>query len=310
MADLTPAVSVVVPTHNRGALLEQTLAPLLADRAATEVVVAVDGSTDDTVTLLERIARQDPRVRPLALRHGGAAHARRLGVEAATGEIVLILDDDVLASPGLVAGHGAHHAGTHGLVVLGYMPVAARRRIRGGFPAAIYGRDYERTVASWERDPQLVLRSLWFGNISMRREDYLAVSARELVVGYHEDMELGLRCLEAGYEGIFDRSLAATHLYERDPSGFLRDAHTSGRNLPEVLGRHPGTAEPLPAEFPAEDLPAPIRPLIRAGAALAPLRRMIAFGVAGAGHARLWTLERHGGSLLWRIEQLRAVQDR
>ena len=310
MADPTPTVSVVVPTHNRGARLEQTVRPLLADPGATEVVVAVDGSTDDTMALLERMAREDQRLRPLALRHGGAAHARRLGVEAATGEIVLILDDDVLASPGLAAGHAAHHASAPGLVVVGYMPVAERRRERGGFPAAIYKRDYERTVTAWEDEPRLILRSLWLGNLSMRREDYLTVSAQELVVGYHEDTELGLRCVEAGFIGRFDRSLAATHLYERDPAGFLRDAHSSGRNLPEVLGRHPATAEPLSPAFPAEDLPGPLRPLVHAGAALAPLRSVITFAVAIAGRVRLWTLERHGGSLLWRIEQLRAVQGR
>ena len=52
-----PTVSVVMPTYNRRAQLRTVLAPLLADPAATEIVVVVDGSA----TARWRSCRRSPR---------------------------------------------------------------------------------------------------------------------------------------------------------------------------------------------------------------------------------------------------------
>ena len=74
------------------------------------------------------------------------------------------------------------------------------------------------------------------GNLSIRRSDYLALVPTRLepppgLEGarlYHQDRELGLRCLAAGMRGIFDRQLHAVHEHRRDPAGFLRDAFGRG----------------------------------------------------------------------------------
>lgn len=150
------------------------------------------------------------------------------------------------------------------------------------------------------------------GNFSMRRADFVALApqAEGVVNGYHEDMDFGLLCLEAGLAGVFERSLRATHLYERDPAGFLRDARSSGRNLPVVHSRHTEVLQPLPPNFPWRSLPGPLRGVARAGARLAPLRLLTWAGVSVAGALRLFTLERRGAGLLWRMEQGRAALGR
>ena len=51
-------ISVVIPTYNRRAVLERTLAAVLAQEFAAdayEVVVAVDGATDGTVEMLRAL---------------------------------------------------------------------------------------------------------------------------------------------------------------------------------------------------------------------------------------------------------------
>jgi GT2 family glycosyltransferase len=300
-----PEVSVVIPTYNRRERLPAVLEPLLAGEEAKEVVVVVDGSTDGSADLLERLASDEPRLRPLVIENRGAPGARLAGAQAATGEVVLALDDDVIAEPGLVAGHARHHAERERLVVLGYIPLAPRERRPGEFARELYGREYERVVAVWERDPGTILTSMWAGNFSLRRSDFvgLAPQVERAVTGYHEDLDFGLFCLAAGLQGVFDRALRATHLYERAPDGFLRDARSSGANLPVVHARHMQRLGPLAPDFPYGDLPAPLRELARAGARFGTVRAAMRGALTAAGGLRRFTLERRLAGLLWRMEQ-------
>jgi glycosyltransferase involved in cell wall biosynthesis len=94
-----PEVSVVVPTRNRWALLERTMASALAQQdVALELLVVDDGSTDETAARLAELV--DPRVRVLRLdRGGGPARARNAGLAIARGTWVAFLDDDDLWAP-------------------------------------------------------------------------------------------------------------------------------------------------------------------------------------------------------------------
>jgi glycosyltransferase involved in cell wall biosynthesis len=300
-----PDVSVVIPTYNRRERLPAVLQPLLSGDEAGEIVVVVDGSTDGSAELLEQLAREEPRLRPVVIENRGHHGARQAGADAATGEVILLLDDDVIPEPGLVAGHARRQGAHERLVLLGYMPVARAPRRPHEFARELYGREYERIVTGWERDPGSILSTLWSGNLSMRRADLIALGPAlvNVVKGYHEDLDFGLCCLEAGLVGAFDRSLRATHRYERGPGGFVGDARSSGASLPVVHRRHPERLGPLSADFAYADLPAPVRALARAGIRVAPLRRLVRGAVAAAGTLRLFTLERLGAALLWRMEQ-------
>src|SRR5664280_3046591 len=91
--------------------LPTVLDPLLADPAIQELIVVVDGSDDGSIEWLQRTSVDHPRLQPvLRERSGGAQVARADGLERATGEVVLFLDDDVLCGDGLAAGHLARHA--------------------------------------------------------------------------------------------------------------------------------------------------------------------------------------------------------
>jgi glycosyltransferase involved in cell wall biosynthesis len=103
VVDVSPDVSVVVPTHNRSGLLAQTLRSVLWQRGVDlEVLVVDDGSTDDTAAVVA--ALNDPRVR--LLRHGtprGVSAARNRGVAAAGGRWLAFCDDDDLWAPDKLA---------------------------------------------------------------------------------------------------------------------------------------------------------------------------------------------------------------
>jgi len=92
-------VSVVIPTHNRSALLSRTLrSALRQERVDFEVIVVDEASNDDTPALLSALG--DHRVR--VIRHEiprGLSAARNHGAEYARAEWLAFLDDDDLWAP-------------------------------------------------------------------------------------------------------------------------------------------------------------------------------------------------------------------
>src|SRR3712207_6423264 len=134
-----PRVSVVIPTYNRRDRLERAVRPLLSDPGTHEVVVVVDGSRDGSYELLCDLAREDSRVKALFIENRGAMGARYAAAERATGDVLLILDDDEVAAPGLVTGHAAHHLENEPIIVVGYTPTAVpERRTRDNFASFVY----------------------------------------------------------------------------------------------------------------------------------------------------------------------------
>ena len=94
----TPQLSIVIPAWNEAATVEAAARRILtyadARGTAVELLIADDGSTDDTAAIVERLGAQEPRVRLLRLPHGGKGRAVRAGMLAATGDFALFLDAD------------------------------------------------------------------------------------------------------------------------------------------------------------------------------------------------------------------------
>jgi glycosyltransferase involved in cell wall biosynthesis len=92
------SVSVVVPTYNRAALLEETLHSIFAQtRPVDEIIVVDDGSTDETASVC---ARQSERVRYLRQENSGLpALARNRGIAEAKGDWIAFCDSDDLWRP-------------------------------------------------------------------------------------------------------------------------------------------------------------------------------------------------------------------
>jgi glycosyltransferase involved in cell wall biosynthesis len=96
--DRLGSLTVVVPTYNRAALLDEALRSILAQTVAPdEIIVVDDGSTDDTAAVC---ARYRDTVRYLRQDNSGLpAVARNRGMEAATGDWIALCDSDDLWHP-------------------------------------------------------------------------------------------------------------------------------------------------------------------------------------------------------------------
>jgi len=223
--------AVVITTHQRLERLGPLLDRVLDDPGSTEVVVVADGCGDGTDDYLLSRAAREPRLRPLLLHPNvGQPRARAAGVRAASYELVLSLDDDVMPDPGLASRHAMRHRCGDVDVVLGYMPTyVPKPRRRGQFATNEYAEEYERTALQWEDSPDDVLPYFWGGNFSVRRDRFLAaVDGYDFPLRYHEDADLGLRLRELGCRAVFDRGLRAVHEHSRGWHAYLEEARSAG----------------------------------------------------------------------------------
>jgi glycosyltransferase involved in cell wall biosynthesis len=128
-----PRISVVIPTHNRAALLEHSLKSLTRQTLPAsdfEVILVDDGSTDRTSDVCEKWSSRLPLVRTRIERSGIAA-AKNIGIFAATSPIILFFDDDDVADENLLAEHLRTHARypLENVGVLGYTDWAPSLKI-------------------------------------------------------------------------------------------------------------------------------------------------------------------------------------
>ncbi len=93
-----PFVSILIPCHNEGDQVDETIAAALAQRYPDFEVIAInDGSRDHTAERLDALAVRHERLRVIHLdRNLGKANAMRMGALAAQSEYLVCIDGDAL----------------------------------------------------------------------------------------------------------------------------------------------------------------------------------------------------------------------
>jgi len=310
-----PTVTVVIPTFNRRESLKRVIDSVLGDPATAEIVVVVDGSSDGSIELLERLSLSHPHVKPVVVEHRGLNAALQVGVERAASEIVLILDDDLEAAPGLVSGHRRHHLSASNLILLGYSPIVAPDASGGdAWTATLYEEAYERSCRSFERRPQDILLHLYGGHMSIRRADALRIGiySERFCERYHPDREFGIRCLKAGLTAHFDRALVARHHYARSLSQFRNDSRSQGSATAVIHSLHPDVLGPTDPNVSLTGAPAVARPVIRLSRfrpAHFVVSAALEFVVRFLGKVNARSLQKDAAKLLGRMEHQRGFRD-
>lgn len=88
-------VSIVVPVYNVAPWLERCLSSLSRQTCAQiEIICIDDGSTDDSLAILETYASREPRLRVLKQPNSGVSTARNRGIELAQGRYIAFVDAD------------------------------------------------------------------------------------------------------------------------------------------------------------------------------------------------------------------------
>lgn len=238
-------VSIVMPTHNRRASVERGLNALSAQSyptAAIEILVIADGCTDGTADLAA--APWPMRVRLIEQTRSGPAAARNRGAAAATGDLLIFLDDDIEASPELIAAHVAGHTGEDS-VVIGYLPPHVQDR-RDFF--AIMLRAWWEAMFERMRDPghRFAYSDLLSGNFSLSRSLFAQVGGFDESLQCHEDYELGFRLIAAGAQLRYAEAAAGWHHEHTDLRRALQRKRDEGRADVALARLYPALVPALP----------------------------------------------------------------
>lgn len=238
--EVTPVLSVVVPTYNRKERLLRALDALAGQDVDVpyEIVVVSDGSTDGTEDALESLDLGVPLV-SVRQENAGPSAARNRAVELARGEILVFVDDDIVAAPGLLSAHlAAQRDREGGVVVTGPM---------------LTPDDHEMSAwVRWEQDRlerqyadlgagryEATGRLFYTGNASVPRSLVVDAGGFDTRFRRAEDLELGLRMLDAGAAFRFVPEARGFHYAERSFEAWERIPYDYGVNEITFASRWP-----------------------------------------------------------------------
>lgn len=227
---MSERLSVVIPTHNRPLELARLLASIESigsSDVTTGVVVVDDGSVAGTYDDLEK---NHSDVRWIHQSQSGPATARNRGWRAATGELVVFVDDDVVLDPDALV------------------------RLRDGLAvddavgARIEPLNPGRLVADFMHVEHLVTHKVQDGEVRWLVTACLAVrrTALELVEGFDqrlstaggEDVDLSLRLKEAGLRLSVCPEAVAYHDHRASLALLVRTYYRHGTGQRRLAGRH------------------------------------------------------------------------
>ena len=91
-----PKVSVIIPVYNAEKYIDKCVSSIANQTMEDIEIIAVnDGSTDNTINMLDRISEQyKDKIKVFNKENGGAGSARNLGLDKASGEFIKFVDAD------------------------------------------------------------------------------------------------------------------------------------------------------------------------------------------------------------------------
>ncbi|MEM7799398.1 MAG: glycosyltransferase family 2 protein [Chloroflexota bacterium] len=251
-------LSVIVPTYNRLERLKLVLSSIENQTLPNEyfeLIVVSDGSTDGTFEFLSSWST------PLNFKfvqqeNQGVAVTRNTGIEQASGEYILFVDDDVVPADNLLEAHlSTHDAHPNDIIVIGPMlnPEDFELQPWVAWEQAMLYKQYQ---AMLDKEWEPTARQFYTGNTSLRRHYLEITGGFDPTFRRAEDIELAYRLANLGLKFVFNEDAIGSHYAQRSFASWLKIPYQYGRNdvifcleknqpwiLPamaiEFRGRHP-----------------------------------------------------------------------
>jgi GT2 family glycosyltransferase len=238
-----PRISVALPTFNRKDVLRYCLAALAFQtlpESFWETVVVDDGSTDGTESLCRDLLLPYRLIYMRTDNHG-AGSARRISVERAHGEFLLLCNDDTIASSTLLAEHLAFHLARpreHWGVLGEFRPSdgVVSSALSFFVNTSPFFFPQSSLQAGDVRDQAFFVTC----NLSVHREAVLDVGNFDSTFRVAEDTELGTRLMRQGLRVIYHPAASAWHEHACfTAADLMRRARSYGRADWRLFQKHP-----------------------------------------------------------------------
>ena len=225
-------LTVIIPTYNRSAILKKCLDALTHQALSAdlyEIVVADDGSSDDTRRTVERCAADSPvPIIYLWQSNAGANAARNLSVAEAGGQLLLFINDDTVAAPTMLA----EHLRTHQRYPNERVAVLGRVTISQEVPYSMFAKIHlDASYALWRGKWELDWRAFYTCNVSVKKRFLERYGLFEESMRYHEDIELSERLSHHGLKLIYNPHALGYHHHYLQEKAYLNVAKREGDAL-------------------------------------------------------------------------------
>jgi GT2 family glycosyltransferase len=264
------SLSVVIPTHDRWPVLEETLLALAGQSCTSfDVVVVDDGSTDGTFERLQDFRDAHPELALTALRQENLkqGRARNRGLRHAAGELVLFLGDDIVPDSGCVQAHlDRHNDLGEGYAVVGFTDWHRERMKVTPFLEFVNLDGAQFSFGRLADGGEAPYTNFYTSNVSLARDLLGDDPFRAEFTSYGwEDVELGWRLQRRGVRIVFNRNASARHIHPTSVASFWRrQVHVGAtiealfRVCPELRGDPFLPGERPPRRFHLERLVVPL----------------------------------------------------
>ncbi len=235
-------LSVVIATYNRCEVLKTTLKCLVNQTLppnAFEVIVVDDGSTDNTARdIPEFISNLPYETSFFTHENRGPGYTENRGIRKAKNRIVLLLADDIWATPELLQ----EHLSTHKRYPADNIAVLGKVLQSPELPDTVIQRNWDPFLFNRFEDMEMVDPIYFYAcNISVKKnfliENGMFVERKGAA---HEDAELGYRLGQKGLEIIYNKRALAYHYHQETLDALVKRAYERGRNFDVLMNTVPG----------------------------------------------------------------------
>lgn len=235
------AFSVIIPTYNRPQILTKTLDCLEQQEVDFDYEVVVDDCS--TIHLPELGFGEERRVNWKLLRNeknSGRAATRNRGIREAQGEFILMIDDDIWATPGLLQAHYEAQQRIGDGVVVGSMPIS--EEIKDDIWNNFYRNWINEIHKQMEEQKNDLPYNFFFtGNVSMPKV-LIEKSGLfdESFKGYSgEDTEVGYRLKKTGTIMCYEPVAMGKHYSQETLGSILKKREQMGAASFNLARKHP-----------------------------------------------------------------------
>ena len=212
-----PQISAVIPTYGREQILVDTIASLFSRNTPPIELVLVDQTPKHEPEIETALSswQQAGLIRRLQLPRPSIPHAMNVGLSAASSDVVLFLDDDIVPHDNLIVAHAAaHRQHTDAWAVVGQVlqPGEKAASPNGYVPKTGFHGDLD--FPFWSDQPAWV-SNVMAGNLSVRRDRAVEVGGfdeRFQGVAYRFETEFARRLVAAGGRIRFEPAASIRHL--------------------------------------------------------------------------------------------------
>jgi glycosyltransferase involved in cell wall biosynthesis len=220
------SISVVLCTFNGARFLDAQLRSLLAQSAVDEIVVVDDGSTDETLGILQAYAARDRRFRiSINAEQLGVTRNFERGIQLARGQWVALCDQDDVWLPAKL---GRMRAAWDGRSLLVHH---ATRKFRGVPPASVPVPAGQRRKFAGADLRQLLYRNSIVGHTTLVRRD-AALALMPFPADVPHDWWIGAGVAAQGNVQYLDEYLVHYRIHDRNAY------HRAGSRLQRMRAEH------------------------------------------------------------------------